>query len=117
MRWAALLAFCLFGALIWAADQGALPEVLFQIDVVLGGDKIDHFALVAVLGYVFNWALSGREVRQKIKVTSWTRSGNPNCHPRSNLAVVFPTRTFSLWDLGSGYLGIWPVIWLLSENR
>jgi len=118
VKWAAALALGLFGALVYAADRGALPEALYQIYSIPGGDKLGHFVIVAVLAYALNRAFSGRMVRlneNNFLLGSVLVALIVTLEETSQL--FFPARTFSLLDLGSDFLGLWLVSWLILRER
>jgi polysaccharide biosynthesis protein VpsQ len=97
-----------FGAIVVAADRGALPVAIKRLYAWPGGDKVGHVVLLAGLTLLLELALGGRRV------------GRGPRAPRlgSMLAAVaitaeeasqafFPGRTLSLADLACSYLGVY----------
>jgi uncharacterized membrane protein YhaH (DUF805 family) len=102
------LAFLVFlGAIIFFADTGTMPAVIYRLYAFPNGDKVGHFALMGLLALALNLALSARRIR----------IAGRSVLLGSLLALLFVSieeltqalsrhRTLSILDLGFSYLGI-----------
>ena len=103
----ALAALLAFGAIVVAANRGALPTFVRRLYDWPGGDKVGHVVHLAIVTLLVELALRGR------------RMGRAAWAPRLGVALVvvaitaeeasqtfIPGRTFSLVDLACSYLGI-----------
>lgn len=117
MKALAIVAICAFCLLVWSADRGAIPYPLAQMSVFPGGDLLGHFLIAATITYLVNRAFSCRTIYWKSRrfllgsvlvVLSITIEEISQ--------VFFPTREFSFLDLGSDYIGIALVGWVLNKG-
>jgi len=103
------LAFVLLLALIiYWASRGAMPRALAMLYGFPGGDKVGHLVLMGILAFLVNMSLAGRRAAvggQHVLVGSLLVAVAITIEEASQLLVR--QRTFSLVDLGLGYLGIW----------
>jgi VanZ family protein len=96
------------------ADSGNLPRAIKNLYDFPNGDKIGHFLLMGLLGFVLNWTALASDVDKKPASVVWAVS-----LPLSFFVTLeeisqkfFPHRTFSLLDLLFGYAGIAFFAWL-----
>jgi polysaccharide biosynthesis protein VpsQ len=93
--------------IIWAADNGTMPPIIFTLYHFPYGDKIGHFLLLGMLAFLINGNLPGRTLKLfslSIPIGALLTISFAVLEEVSQL--FFPARTFSLLDLGSSLLGI-----------
>jgi VanZ family protein len=114
MRRLTVLFFIFLVAIIIGADTGHLP---FLIKVVYYdmpyGDKIGHFVLMGILGFLVNAsALISFPQRKPGQVVLWATLALMGLIALEEASqLLFPRRTFSLIDLACGYMGVGISVW------
>jgi VanZ family protein len=89
------------------ADTSSMPAFLFAIYNMPNGDKIGHVILMGLLGFALNMILFARKVRYfSFHLLLGTVVAVVLVTIEEISQVFFPSRRFSLVDLGSSYLGI-----------
>jgi len=126
--WPPTLALIVFlGMVITWADRGAMPPLIMLLYAFPAGDKIGHLLLMGTLAAMVNLSLAARRIslwKRRALLGSLLVALGITLEEASQL--FFPGRTFSLVDLGMGYLGVflsrYPVAWIYhihptSEQR
>jgi len=108
MKYIAVVFFALIIVVIFLADNGSLPHSIRAIYDFPNGDKVGHFILFGLLGFVLTRAFLSSFPNQPpgwvalsiglilalfLALEEWSQQ-------------FFSTRTFDLFDLLAGYLGL-----------
>ena len=111
----------ILGLIITWADRGAMPRAIAMLYAFPAGDKIGHLLLMGILATLVNLSLAARRVSiggQRLLLGSLVVAVAITFEEASQL--LFRQRTFSLADLGMGYLGVflsrYPVSWILPSH-
>lgn len=93
--------------LVMLANLGALPDGISQVYAYPGGDKIGHLIIAALLALSLNLALACRRLSiLNLSFLSGSAVISILMTVEETSQLWFSNRTFSLFDLGSDYLGI-----------
>ncbi len=95
------------GLIIYWANTASMPALVKQIYRFPFGDKLGHFTLYATLAYLLSLAMPFKKVTifgKPIALGVLLALGFATLEEFSQF--FFPSRTPDLFDLASGYLGI-----------
>lgn len=108
MKRVALLFLLFLAFIVFLADRGLAANYFALVHVIPGADKLGHFVLMGTLSFLVNmglearqWSLAGRQVLRGSLLVALLVTAEELTQ------LVLPTRSFSLLDLLSDYLGIW----------
>lgn len=100
-------ALLLLALIVVLADTGHMPPFLFAIYDLPNGDKIGHVVLMGFLNIALNMVLLARKVRVFSFRLFWGTLIAVGLVTVEEISqVFFPSRRFSLIDLGCSFLGI-----------
>ena len=116
--WLLTFSFVVFlGAVVVWADRGAMPRPITLLYAFPAGDKVGHLVLMGILAALMNLSLAARRVSmggRRLLLGSLLVAAAITIEEASQL--LFRNRTFSLIDLGMGYLGVYlsryPASWI-----
>lgn len=117
-RWFTL-AFVLFLLLVvfWA-NTGTMPVFLRSIYQLPYGDKLGHFSLYAILAFLLNLSLHGRQVRMGGRLLLVGTLAALAVAAFEEISQLFqPLRTPDLVDFGAGALGILLADWVYRWRK
>jgi VanZ family protein len=95
-------------AIVFSADSGTLPGILYNIYTVPYGDKAGHFILTGLLSLLVNLSLLCRKTHLASRdFLLGSLLVGVVVTIEEITQVFFPSRNASLTDLLASYLGIW----------
>jgi polysaccharide biosynthesis protein VpsQ len=100
------------------ADINALPHFLKQLYDFPGGDKVGHFILFGLLNFTLTLTTlqSLRHSTPRLVAVSTGFLLALVILAEELTQLYIPARTFSLWDLLAGYLGVWLGGWMAYKK-
>lgn len=108
MKKLALLFLLFLAAIVFLADRGLATSFFALVHAVPGADKLGHFLLMGTLSFLVNmglearqWPVAGRQVLRGSLLVALLVTAEELTQ------LLLPTRSFSLLDLLSDYVGIW----------
>lgn len=121
LKYLAVVFFLFLMALIVAADQGRFPHIIHVIYSFPGGDKLGHFFMIGMLGFLINMSTPlspGDKPWRNLLIGSLMVAAASTLEEASQ--VFFVTRTLSLADLLCNYAGVGCfgyAAWLLKSRK
>ncbi len=108
LKWLSAFLVVFVIAIAILADLDVLPELFYDLYDFPYGDKLGHFLLMGLVSFVLSWTVYASHADPKPASVIWKV-----CLLFAFFVTLeefaqrfFPSRTFSLLDLGSSYAGI-----------
>lgn len=118
MKYIALILILFIALIIVLADFNALPPILKNIYDFPGGDKAGHFVLFGTLNFTLTLTTTQtlRGLKPKLVAVSTGMILALVILAEELTQLYIPVRTFSIWDLLAGYLGVYIGGWMAYKR-